>query len=135
MKALVVSIGLLLGGVLNAWGQDDSWQDVIAELATSDDMESLAWDNTIDLLTELADSPIDINNATREELERLPFLSDIQIEDIMAYLYQYGSMKSEGELAMIVSLDPLRRKLLTRFIFFGEKNEDRKFPKLSDISK
>ncbi len=134
MKALVVSIGLLLG-VLNAWGQDDSWQDVIAELATSDDMESPAWDNTIDLLTELADSPIDINNATREDLERLPFLSDIQIEDIMAYLYQYGSMKSEGELAMIVSLDPLRRKLLTRFIFFGEKNEDRKFPKLSDISK
>lgn len=135
MKALVVSIGLLLGGVLNAWGQDDSWQDIIAELATSDDMESPAWDNTIDLLTELADSPIDINNATREDLERLPFLSDIQIEDIMAYLYQYGSMKSEGELAMIVSLDPLRRKLLTRFIFFGEKNEDRKFPKLSDISK
>lgn len=135
MKVLVVSIGLLLGGVLNAWGQDDSWQDVIAELATSDDMESPAWDNTIDLLTELADSPIDINNATREDLERLPFLSDIQIEDIMAYLYQYGSMKSEGELAMIVSLDPLRRKLLTRFIFFGEKNEDRKFPKLSDISK
>ena len=135
MKALVVSIGLLLGGVLNAWGQDDSWQDVIAELATSDDMESPAWDNTIDLLTELADSPIDINNATREDLERLPFLSDIQIEDIMAYLYQYGSMKSEGELAMIVSLDPLIRKLLTRFIFFGEKNEDRKFPKLSDISK
>lgn len=135
MKAIVVSIGLLLGGVLNAWGQDDSWQDVIAELATSDDMESPAWDNTIDLLTELADSPIDINNATREDLERLPFLSDIQIEDIMAYLYQYGSMKSEGELAMIVSLDPLRRKLLTRFIFFGEKNEDRKFPKLSDISK
>ena len=135
MKALVVSIGLLLGGVLNAWGQDDSWQDVIAELATSDDMESPAWDNTIDLLTELADSPIDINNATREDLERLPFLSDIQIEDIMAYLYQYGSMKSEGELAMIVSLDPLRRKLLTRFIFFGEKDEDRKFPKLSDISK
>ena len=39
MKALVISIGLLLGGVLNAWGQDDSWQDVIAELATSDDME------------------------------------------------------------------------------------------------
>lgn len=135
MKALVISIGLLLGGVLNAWGQDDSWQDVIAELATSDDMESPAWDNTIDLLTELADNPIDINNATREDLERLPFLSDIQIEDIMAYLYQYGSMKSEGELAMIVSLDPLRRKLLTRFIFFGEKNEDRKFPKLSDISK
>lgn len=135
MKALVVSIGLLLGGVLNAWTQDDSWQDVIAELATSDDMESPAWDNTIDLLTELADNPIDINNATREDLERLPFLSDIQIEDIMAYLYQYGSMKSEGELAMIVSLDPLRRKLLTRFIFFGEKNEDRKFPKLSDISK
>lgn len=135
MKALVVSIVLLLGGVLNAWTQDDSWQDVIAELATSDDMESPAWDNTIDLLTELADNPIDINNATREDLERLPFLSDIQIEDIMAYLYQYGSMKSEGELAMIVSLDPLRRKLLTRFIFFGEKNEDRKFPKLSDISK
>ena len=96
MKALVISIGLLLGGVLNAWGQDDSWQDVIAELATSDDMESPAWDNTIDLLTELTDSPIDINNDTREELERLPFLSDIQIEDIMAYLYQYGSMKSEG---------------------------------------
>ncbi|MGN0224855.1 MAG: ComEA family DNA-binding protein [Prevotella sp.] len=135
MKALVVSIGLLLGGAINAWAQDDSWQDVIAELATSDDMESPAWDNTIDLLTELADNPIDINNATREDLERLPFLSDIQIEDIMAYLYQYGSMKSEGELAMIVSLDPLRRKLLTRFIFFGEKNEDRKFPKLSDISK
>ena len=71
-------------------------------------MES--WENTYDELCELETHPINLNTATREELETLPFLDDQQIQDLCEYIYKYGGMKSWGELALISSLDANRQK-------------------------
>ena len=69
-----------------------------------------------DLLSNLASHPIDLNKATREELEQLPFLTATQVEDILAYIYQYRGMRSVGELLMIESLDAARSELLSYFV-------------------
>jgi len=42
----------------------------------------------------LAENPINLNQTSREELSKMLFLSDIQVENILAYLYQYGPMEN-----------------------------------------
>ena len=47
-----------------------------------------------DAIQELKDYPIDINNATKKDIERLFFLDNNQIESIMYYLFLYAPIKS-----------------------------------------
>ena len=104
--------------------QQRPWEEAFANLSTAEDIESADWEDTYELLCDLEQHPIDINTATREQLQSLPFLSDKQVEDIQAYLYQYGGMKSLGELAMILSLDYNTRILLSHFVYCETKEKD-----------
>lgn len=108
-----------------------SWDQFINDCATDED-NSVAWSDVYEMLSELHEHPMNINIATREELGRLPFLNDKQIEDIQAYIYSYGAMKSLGELLMIESLDYETRQKLLPFIYLGEP-AGRKFPSLGEI--
>ena len=111
-----------------------AWEAYLNEVMTAEDVETAAWEDTYELLCELEQHPMDVNTVTREELEQLSFLSAQQVEDIMAYRYSYGPLKSLSELMMIRSLDTTRRRLLASFLFVGEKQEHR-FPRLSEIAK
>ena len=99
-----------------------------------EDYESVTWENYEDVLEEYAEHPLNINAATREELEQFPFLSTQQVEDIQAYIYQYGEMKSLGELAMIESVNWYQRQLLSCFVYAGELAKP-SFPSLYNIMK
>ena len=96
------------------------WEQYYHEVMTVEDVGTTQWEETYELLCELEQHPIDINRATREQLEQLPFLSAQQVEEIVEYIYRYGPMKSLAELQMIRSLDYEQRKLLTYFIYIGE---------------
>ena len=100
------------------------WERYLNEVMTAEDAGSVTWEDTYDLLCELEQQPLDINQATREQLEQLPFLSAQQVEEIVEYLYRYGPMKSLAELRMIRSLDDSRRRLLTYFIFIGDRSQE-----------
>jgi len=97
-----------------------SWERYLDEYCEMEDVESAEYKVLHDALEDLAEAPIDINTATWKDLERVPFLSAQQIEDICYYVYRYGPLQTEGELAMIPSLDTPRRNLLKCFIFFGQ---------------
>jgi hypothetical protein len=113
---------LLLALALVAKAQDGQrcWERYIEELITAEELEAGSGELMYDVLGELESSPLNINAATRNDLERLPFLTGQQIEDLCAYRYRYGPMKTPGELQMIGSLDPLRRKLLECFVYMGK---------------
>ena len=96
------------------------WERYLNEVMTAEDAGSAAWEDTYDLLCELEQHPLDINRATREQLEQLPFLSAQQVEEMVEYLFRYGPMKSLAELRMIRSLDDSRRRLLTYFVVIPE---------------
>ena len=100
------------------------WERYLNEVMTAEDAGSVTWEDTYDLLCELEQQPLDINQATREQLEQLPFLSAQQVEEMVEYLYRYGPMKSLAELRMIRSLDDSRRRLLTYFIFIGDRSQE-----------
>src|SRR5574344_1962795 len=120
----------LLGGPVCA--QDSlTWDEFINEYA-ADDENGTAWSDAYEVLSELHEHPMNINTATKEELGRLPFLSDQQIEDIQAYVYSYGAMKSAGELLMIKSLDYATRQKLMPFIYIGNP-AGKKMPSLREM--
>lgn len=111
-NCVLVCIFALFPFVVNAQEQRD-WQRLYDELMVSEEQEGMMNEENYDLLSNLASHPIDLNKATREELEQLPFLTAAQVEDILAYIYQYHGMRSKGELLMIGSLDAARSELLS----------------------
>ena len=92
------------------------WETLYAQLLEQDDETGQSDEETYELLSELAEHPIALNQATREDLERIPFLSEAQIEELIAYITQYHGMRTMGELSLIESLDGLRRALLPYFL-------------------
>ena len=120
MKAHIVCILLVMSLAVKAQSTHE-WETYLREVVTVEDVGMTAWEEMYEQLCELNQHPIDLNHASREQLEQLPFLSAQQVEEMMAYLYQYGPMKSLAELQMIRSLDYQRRRLLGYFVFLGSQ--------------
>lgn len=115
MKKALIGILCLWHGMV--WAQETHpWEEELAEMGFLDEDDEEGFADMYELLSELAEHPIDLNEATREDLEQLPFLTDGQVEEICEYLYRYGPMRSVGELAMVESLGYAERQLLMQFV-------------------
>lgn len=125
MKALIVLVLLLTCVCADAQSVHE-WEKYLSEVMSAEDMESAEWEDCYETLCELAQHPLDLNHASREDLEQLPFLSAQQVEEIMEYLYRYGPMKSLSELLMLRSLDYDRRRLLACFVFVADGASEEK---------
>lgn len=133
MRKILVSILLLLSALtLPAQSPQVGWETLYAQLLEQDDEAGQSDEETYELLSELAEHPIVLNQATREDLERIPFLSETQIEELIAYITQYHGMRTMGELSLIESLDGLRRALLPYFLLLTD-DETTHFPSLHTI--
>lgn len=120
---------------INAYAQYvHPWDKYLDELTTSEEGDIAVSEDVYDVLSDLYEHPFDINTASREDLTRIPFLSAQQIEDIQAYIYRTKGLKSLSELSLIESLDPVRRNLLSFFLYVGD-GEKKSFPSLGTIFK
>ncbi len=61
-------------------------------------------------------SPINLNTATPDDLAQLRFLSDIQIENLMYYIYKAGRMQTIYELQLVEGLDIFTIQMLLPFV-------------------
>ena len=117
------------------YGQNEQgWEECYDEIHSIDGQENTNTEADYDVLSELASHPININTATREDLESIPFLSSQQVESIMEYMYKYHSMQSLGELHMITNLDDIYARLLSYFLYIGDP-PSKSFPHISEILK
>ena len=134
MKTLIALALLFLS--LAVQGQEQRpWEVLLGEVMTADDVETATWEDTYEMLCELEEEPLDLNTATREELEALPFLTERQVEALMEYMYRYGPMKSMNELRMIKALDNQQISLLHYFTYIDVREEERGFPRPATILK
>lgn len=78
----------------------------------------------------MAQHPVNLNTATREELERMPFLTASQVEDILFYIYRYGQLKSMSELTLISSIGWYQRQLMSCFFYVADDGSKPAFPVL-----
>ncbi len=115
MKQLLTFIVFLICPVLMPAQGIVSWEEYLSRMGEQEDMSSELWEQTYDELSELAAHPLDLNSCTREDLQRLPFLSEQQIMDFMEYRDRYGRLESGMELRMIRSMEKTTADLLLQF--------------------
>lgn len=140
MKCLFAYLFLLLICSCPARAQDavSTTEQLIADIFeqyTAESEEAIDYDSFFEDLLFCAQNPINLNQAKREELERLPFLSDMQVENILSYVYQFGPMQTIYELQLVEGLDmtDIRRMLI--FVKVGEGGDTGKKIYWNDLLK
>ena len=111
------------------------WEEVIEQWVNNQESNSYQLENLIEDLEELKEHPISINTATKEQLERFPFLSDLLIENIFYYIYKHGPMLSDKELMLVKDMDQQTARCLKLFITFQQPEKEEYKPTLKNILK
>lgn len=114
---------LLCSFAISALAQHQySWDDFVQEYAADDEAlldeeERLIYLEELKLLHE---HPLNINSASVEDFQQIPFLNEQQIESIHAYIYLHGQMQTLGELLMLPLIDAQTYRWLHLFVYAGE---------------
>jgi hypothetical protein len=111
MKSHLVSLLLLMLSLV-CIGQD--LENSLDNLSNPE----LLNENQTTFLTQLAENPIDINNATFEELQGTTLLSDAQINNLLVYRQNTGSIVSIYELQSIPGFDVSTIQYIAPFFSF-----------------
>ena len=74
------------------------WQEAFRSWLPADEVSEEYGEETFELLSDLAEHPLNLNQASRSQLEQLPFLSAQQVEELVAYMDRYRPMRSLSEL-------------------------------------
>lgn len=110
----------LLCATLTTHAQDDApnlWLEEHIEQQYADpEAGDTDWEDELEALEHLRRHPLDLNRASREDLERFPFLSDRQIAHILAYRHKHGALQSIFELRLVEGMDAHTISLLRPFV-------------------
>lgn len=107
----------------------------IFEQYTAESEESIDYETFYDDLLGYADNPVNLNAATKEQLLRLAFLSDSQIESILHYVYKNGALKTIYELQLVDGLDMTDIRRMLPFVVAGEDKINHKKIFFQDLIK
>ena len=106
-------------------------EEVLEDLSVNNDINnsvnSLNWENELEELSNRLQEPVNLNSATREQPEQFPFLSDIQIEHLLAYIYIHGQMETIYELQLVEELDRQTIQYLLPFVCIKAINNEPAF--------
>ena len=111
------------------------WENVIEQLFMNGEENSSQLQNMMEELSEWKEHPISINTATKEQLERFPFLSEQLVENILYYIYKHGPMLSEKELMMVEGMDRQTARCLKWFITFQQPDKEESTFNLKNVLK
>jgi hypothetical protein len=99
---------------------DSQWILYLEELAGNEELEESYIDNLYEELSYLSENPFNIHTVSKQDLERLPFLNAIQIENLLYYIYKYSPIVNLYELKNVESLDKQTMLYLLSFLYVGE---------------
>ena len=135
LKTMLIICFSMCFSVNNNLFAQETWMNMIEQLVMNNENSSRSWENMVTDLEELKEHPIPINQATKEQLERIPFLSDQLVENILYYLYKYGPMLSDKELMMVEDMDIQTARCLKLFITFQHSDKEEDKIKLKNVFK
>ena len=126
MKNLFILFVLLISIDLVAQIAENNteWMLYLEELADLEDSNPDDIEQLFDELSYLSDNPFNLHTVTKQELERLPFLTDIQIENILYYIYKYAPLVDCYELKNVEELDFQTITYLLPFVYIGEADKN-----------
>ena len=97
--------------------------------------EEYGWEDELEELSRHLQEPVNLNAATKRQLEQFPFLTDIQIENLLAYVYIHGQMQTIYELQLVEEMDKRTIDLLLPFVCVQALKAGRGYPALKSILK
>ena len=127
---------LSIGLPVDKLSAQEVWENVIEQLMNNnDELSSSNWQSLMEDLAEMKEHPVNINTATKEQLERFPFLSEQMVENILYYLYKHGPMLTDRELMMVQDMDIQTARVLKLFITFQQPEKEERKPTIKNILK
>lgn len=133
-KAIGMACCLLTSGpFVGLYAQTTDWEDFLERLVADEENEYTAWQHLYDDLCELHEHPLNVNTATKEELEQIPFLSEKLIENILSYIRSNGPMLTLGELQFVKEMDYETRQLLPFFVQAGKVEKKKEKLSLKNV--
>jgi hypothetical protein len=123
MKNLtVILFTLFIAFGLNAQinPNNTEWMHYLEELADSEDSNTADLEQLFEDLSYLSEHPFNLQTITKKDLDRLPFLTGIQIENLLYYIYKYSPLVDIYELKNVDELDFRTITYLLPFVYVGE---------------
>lgn len=108
-------------------------EPVIGHLAQPETLDDGSMEQLYEDIEDQAEAPLDLNAATRSQLEALPFLTPQQVMDLIEYRDRVKRIETTNELLLIPSLDRQTISLLKRVVTILPEQRKQTFPKLSNI--
>ena len=125
-RRIEIVILLVLFCVSTIYSQSFSLEDILEDIYNELSEEGeVPLEEVQEELLELASYPINLNQTTADELSKLRFLSDEQIDAILLYQYQHP-FQDIYELQLIDCLKDYEIRNLLTFVYVGEVKEDKK---------
>ncbi|MBI5219972.1 MAG: helix-hairpin-helix domain-containing protein [Bacteroidia bacterium] len=105
-----------------------SIEDIIEQISSSAESENIDFTSLTEDLNNFARNPINLNDATEEELGKLQFLTDFEIKSILFYIKKNGPMYTLYELQLVYGLTDDKIQMLLPFVICAPKAESGQFP-------
>lgn len=129
LKSIAFSVLFIVSIQALAQSASYSWEDFVEQIADENDDEYSVDAELFEMLEEMHSHPVNINNARKEDLMLLPFLSEEKVNDVLRYIEKNGEMATLGELMFIRSLSKRDRDMIKLFVYAEEvKNDRNKMP-------
>jgi len=118
MKKILYSgfLLILLLTTNQVYAQQENLEELFEQMAEDFSESELDFDVLLDPIEEYLDQPLELNNATRSDLEKFFFLSESQIDSLFYYKSKYGNLASVYELQYIPGFDEATIYYLLPFI-------------------
>ena len=128
---LIIMFTILFINCYRSYSQElkaiDKWMEYIEELSEDSEENNESIEILYNDLSYLSENPLNLNLTTAEQLRKIPFLSDIQILNILDYRKKQGELVSIYELKNIRFLDMQTIELILPFVYVGEVNKELRF--------
>lgn len=118
MRKIWAYLALILLPLSAALAQNDNqdfWQEYMELIAEQNDDESVS-DEIMEVLEHFLDDPINLNDTTSNDLQKLFFISEFQTAALKSYIRQNGQMLTVHELEFVNGFDEETRRLLAPFV-------------------
>lgn len=101
------------------------WEDT-SNIEDESEDEEKDWSDRLEDLAYFKEHPLNLNRISKEQLELFPFLTDLQIEHFLYYIYVYGSMNTIYELQLVEDWDRQTIQYILPYVYVGEPEVKKK---------
>ncbi len=125
-KLFWLSILLLSPLVSNAQDIQDKVRMLVEDYVSQNEEANIDAELLYETFYELYENPVNLNNASNEDLERIPFLSPHQVNALYDYVKKHGPVHSIYELQGVYAFDRQIIENLAPFIIFADRETEYK---------